>query len=57
MISNDTPIATPNQDQFGIDPFARAIAKAVDNLNAPEGTVLALAGPWGSGKEQRRQSS
>lgn len=50
MISNDAPIGDPKDDQFGIDPFARAIARAIERLSAPEGTVLALTGPWGSGK-------
>src|SRR5690349_21361028 len=50
MIFNDSPIEYPKDDQFGIDPFARAIAKAIENLPAPEGTALALTGVWGSGK-------
>jgi len=50
MISNDSPITGPREDEFGIDPFAQAVAKAIERLSAPEGTVLALTGPWGSGK-------
>src|SRR5438128_2453953 len=50
MISSDTPIDDPQDDQFGIDAFALAIAKSIEKLSAPEGTVLALTGPWGSGK-------
>jgi predicted KAP-like P-loop ATPase len=50
MISSDSPIADPKDDQFGIDDFAKAIAKAIDRLPAPDGTVVALTGPWGSGK-------
>jgi predicted KAP-like P-loop ATPase len=50
MISNDNPIDQPGQDPFGVDGFAQAIAKAIERLQGPEGTVLALTGPWGSGK-------
>jgi hypothetical protein len=50
MISNDTPICDPQDDQFGVSPFAQAIARSIEKLTAPEGTVIALTGPWGSGK-------
>lgn len=50
MISNDTPIERPEDDLFGIDQFSKNIAKAIENLAAPEGTVIALTGAWGSGK-------
>jgi predicted KAP-like P-loop ATPase len=50
MISNDSPITDPKDDQFGIDNFAKAIAKAIEKLAVPDGTVIALTGPWGSGK-------
>lgn len=47
---NDRPIADPAEDRFGIDPFARALAKSIIKIKSPEGTVIALNGPWGSGK-------
>lgn len=47
---NDQPIADPSEDKFGINPFARALAKSIQNLTAPEGVVIAINGPWGSGK-------
>ena len=50
MISSDTPINNPKDDQFGIDAFSQAIAKSIEKLPAPDGTVLAITGPWGSGK-------
>jgi predicted KAP-like P-loop ATPase len=50
MISNDNPISEPKDDLFGVDPFAQAVAKGIENLSTPEGTVLALTGAWGSGK-------
>ena len=50
MLTNDTPISKPDDDQFGIDPFARALARAVAEMTAPEGVVIGIHGPWGSGK-------
>lgn len=47
---NDQPIATPTEDRFGIDPFARALASSIRKLKTPTGSVIALNGPWGSGK-------
>ena len=53
MITNDTPITTPEDDHFGINPFAIALAKAIAEMNAPEGVVIGINGPWGSGKAAR----
>src|ERR1700730_15028344 len=50
MLTNDTPIATPEDDRFGVDPFARALARAISEMPAPNGVVIAVNGPWGSGK-------
>jgi predicted KAP-like P-loop ATPase len=50
MLTNDTPIVTPEDDQFGVDPFARALAKALSEMPSPKGVVVAVNGPWGSGK-------
>lgn len=47
---NDRPIVDPEEDRFGIDPFAHALADSVRKMKSPEGTVIALNGPWGSGK-------
>jgi len=47
---NDRPITVPEGDRYGIDPFARALARAIRKLDAPNGSVVALNGPWGSGK-------
>ena len=50
MITNDLPIDDPKHDKFGVDSFAKAIARGIENLSTPEGTVIALTGTWGSGK-------
>jgi predicted KAP-like P-loop ATPase len=47
---NDQPIATPSEDRFGIDAFAAALATSIRKLQSPTGSVIALNGPWGSGK-------
>ncbi len=47
---NDAPINSPEEDRFGIAPFARAIAQSIEQLDSPVGTTIALNGPWGSGK-------
>jgi predicted KAP-like P-loop ATPase len=47
---NDEPIEKPEQDRFGFDPFAKAVAASILKLAFPKGTVIALNGRWGSGK-------
>lgn len=47
---NDQPIALPEHDIFGIDPFAKSLAKSIEQMQSPTGTVMAINGPWGSGK-------
>lgn len=49
-LSADQPIDLPEQDAFGFDPFARAIATSIAGLKSPEGLVVSVHGPWGSGK-------
>ena len=49
-LSNDTPINGPGDDLFGLDAFAKALAKNIEAMAAPEGIVLSINGPWGSGK-------
>jgi predicted KAP-like P-loop ATPase len=50
MLTNDTPIVTPEDDQFGVDPFAKALARAIAQMPSPKGVVIAVNGPWGCGK-------
>lgn len=47
---NDAPILTPDDDRFGIDRFAQALARSFRNIESPIGATIALNGPWGSGK-------
>ena len=50
MILDDAPIRSPDEDRYDVDPFARALARGIEGIPAPEGVVVALNGPWGSGK-------
>lgn len=47
---NDQPIENPEADRYGIAPFAQALAKSIEKMQAPIGAVLAIHGAWGSGK-------
>jgi predicted KAP-like P-loop ATPase len=47
---NDQPIERPSEDRFGVDPFARALAASIRKMHSPQGSVIGLNGPWGSGK-------
>ncbi|CAM5435152.1 KAP family P-loop NTPase fold protein [Rhodanobacter lindaniclasticus] len=49
-LSSDRPSTDPKQDLFGHAPFARTLAKAIRGYHGSDGIVLALYGPWGSGK-------
>lgn len=47
---NDKPIKSPGDDKFGFNSLAEAIAESISEMKSPEGTVIAINGPWGSGK-------
>lgn len=47
---DDKPIKSPREDKFGFKAQAKTIADAISQMTAPEGTVIAINGPWGSGK-------
>lgn len=49
-LSSDRPSTNPAQDLFGHAPFARTLTKAISGYRSSDGIVLALYGPWGSGK-------
>jgi predicted KAP-like P-loop ATPase len=49
-LSSDRPSTDPAQDLFGHAPFARTLAKAIRDYRDSDGIVIALYGPWGSGK-------
>ncbi|MEZ8718505.1 KAP family P-loop NTPase fold protein [Vibrio splendidus] len=47
---NDSPIEKPEDDLYGVTPFAKSIASSITKIKNPIGTAIALNGPWGSGK-------
>ena len=49
-LSSDKPIEHPEKDEFDFKRFAQSIARRIIKNNNPEGTVIAINGPWGSGK-------
>ena len=50
VLSSDRPSVDPKRDLFGHAPFAEQVAKSIRRNAGEDGLVLALHGPWGSGK-------
>src|SRR5438046_2423865 len=46
----DAPLTDPAQDRLGRSAFSEVLAKSILRLDAQEGFVFALNGPWGAGK-------
>lgn len=46
----DSHIQREADDLFGFSAFGRALGRAIAETKNPEGTVIGLSGPWGSGK-------
>ncbi|MBC3488911.1 AAA family ATPase [Pseudomonas sp. SWRI50] len=49
-LSADRPSSNPQEDLFGHAPFAESLANSICRYPGNDGLVLALYGPWGSGK-------
>lgn len=49
-LSADRPSIDPKDDLFGHAPFASSLADSICRYTGSDGLVLALYGPWGSGK-------
>lgn len=47
---NDSPIEGAEDDRYGVTGFADSIARSIARMPKPEGTTIALNGPWGAGK-------
>jgi predicted KAP-like P-loop ATPase len=50
LLSSDSPLTHPDQDELDYSPFAQIMAKAIVNMSPSDGLVMSLNGPWGSGK-------
>lgn len=49
-LSSDVPVTDPAQDAYGFAGFAKNLSKAIRVTPSPQGLVMAINGPWGSGK-------
>ncbi len=49
-VPSDNPIRRPEDDAVGRGPAAKAFAQQVLDVDASEGAVVGVLGPWGSGK-------
>lgn len=49
-ISPDSAVTDPGNDLLGHAHFAKALATSISKMSPVEGLVMALHGPWGSGK-------
>ncbi len=49
-LSPDLPSRDPSEDLYGHAPFAEQLARSITQHQGDDGLVLALHGPWGSGK-------
>ncbi|MDP3218492.1 MAG: P-loop NTPase fold protein [Deltaproteobacteria bacterium] len=49
-VSSDRALRDPLDDRLGYAPFARQLATSVLRSNPSDGLVVAIYGPWGSGK-------
>lgn len=50
QLNPDAPIQSSAEDVLGFTPFAEHLAKAFATANLKDGFVVAIFGPWGSGK-------
>ena len=49
-IVGDNPIREPSQDRLGRAALAESLAKQIQQVDASQGLVVGILGPWGSGK-------
>ena len=46
----DNPVSNPSEDLLGRNDLAGVLASEISEMDASEGAVVAITGPWGSGK-------
>ena len=49
-LSADNPLTDPDKDALGYAPFAKHLARSLRLMVPTDGIVVAIHGPWGSGK-------
>lgn len=47
---SDSPIQSSKEDDYSLKPFADSIYSIIQNIQNPNGEVIAITGSWGSGK-------
>lgn len=50
ILSADNPLTNPQDDRLGYAPFAKHLAESICRMSPPDGLVMAVYAPWGSGK-------
>lgn len=50
IFSSDNPLKDPANDMLGYVPFSKLLAQSISRICPMEGIVVAINGPWGSGK-------
>ncbi|MGE4233219.1 MAG: P-loop NTPase fold protein [Bacteriovoracia bacterium] len=50
QVAPDRPLDDPSQDQFDHAPFSKHLTNCIAEMNASQGMVIGIFGPWGSGK-------
>lgn len=50
ILSSDSSLNDPKEDQLGYSPFAKNVAESICKMAPNEGFVIAIYGQWGSGK-------
>jgi len=50
LLSSDRPLKDPGDDLLGHAPFAKALATSILRECPPDGLVVGIYGPWGTGK-------
>lgn len=50
ILDPDLPLNDPAQDLMGYAPFSKQLAKSIIEIKPEQGLVMAIYGPWGSGK-------
>jgi len=50
ILSADKPLCKPDSDRLGYASFAEHLAESLCKMSPNEGLVVAIYGPWGSGK-------
>lgn len=48
--SSDNPLIDPAYDMLVYVPFSKLLAQSISKISPEEGIVVAINGPWGSGK-------